>query len=69
MEMIVLKKTLDDIKTELESAEKEILFLNRFKIQAEAKFLAIEEAINNSLTGRIGKHRTMKYIKRILEAK
>lgn len=66
--MIVLKKTLDDIKKELESAEGEIAFLNRFKLQAEAKFLAIEEAINNSLDGRIGKHRTMKYIKRILEA-
>ena len=66
--MIVLKKTLDDVKDELELAEGEILFLNRFKLQAEAKFIAIEEAINNSLDGRIGKHRTMKYIKRILEA-
>jgi len=66
--MIVLKKTLDSIKTELESAEEEIAFLTRFKLQTESKFLAIEEAINNSLDGRIGKHRTMKYIKRILEA-
>jgi len=66
--MIVLKKTLDSIKTELESAEEEIAFLTQFKLQAESKFLAIEEAIDNSLTGRIGKHRTMKYIKRILEA-
>ena len=67
--MIVLKKTLDDVKKELDSAEKEIAFFAQFKLQAEAKFLAIEEAINNSLDGRIGKHRTMKYIKRILEAK
>jgi chaperonin cofactor prefoldin len=66
--MIVLKKTLDDVKKELELVEEEILFLNRSKLQAESKFIAIEEAINNSLDGRIGKHRTMKYIKRILEA-
>jgi hypothetical protein len=66
--MIVLKKTLDGVKKELELVEEEILFLNRSKLQAESKFIAIEEAINNSLDGRIGKHRTMKYIKRILEA-
>jgi chaperonin cofactor prefoldin len=66
--MIVLKKTLDGVKKELELVEGEILFLNRSKLQAESKFIAIEEAINNSLDGRIGKHRTMKYIKRILEA-
>ena len=66
--MIVLKKTLDKIKTELKSAEEEIAFLTQFKLQAESKFLAIEESVDNSLTGRIGKHRTMKYIKRILEA-
>ena len=66
--MIVLKKTLDDVKKELDSAEEEIAFLTQFKLQTESKFLAIEEAIDNSLTGRIGKHRTMKYIKRILEA-
>lgn len=66
--MIVLKKTLDNVKKELESVEGEMLFLNRFKLQAESKFLAIEEAINNSIDGRIGKHRTMKYIQRILEA-
>ena len=66
--MIVLKKTLDDVKKELDSAEEEIAFLAQFKFQANAKFLAIEESINNSLEGRIGKHRTMKYIKRILEA-
>ena len=66
--MIVLKKTLDGVKEELELVEEEILFLNRSKLQAESKFIAIEEAINNSLDGRIGKHRTMKYIKRILEA-
>jgi hypothetical protein len=66
--MIVLKKTFDGVKKELELVEEEILFLNRSKLQAESKFIAIEEAINNSLDGRIGKHRTMKYIKRILEA-
>ena len=66
--MIVLKKTLNDVKEKLESAEEEIAFLSQFKIQAESKFLTIEEAINNSLDGRIGKHRTMKYLKRILEA-
>ena len=65
--MIVLKKTLDDIKKELESAEGEIAFLTQFKLQAESKFLAIEEAIDKSLSGQIGKGRVMKYIKKLLE--
>lgn len=64
--MIVLKSTLNAVKKELKSAKEEIAFLNQFRLQAESKFHAIEESIGKSLTGQVGKGRTMKYIKTVL---
>ena len=64
--MIVLKKTLNDVKEKLESAEEEIAFLSRFKLDAESKILAIENAVKDSLNGKIGKARAMKSILSLL---
>jgi len=65
--VIVLKKTLEKVKAELKSAEEKIAFLSQSRLRYRAKFRAIENSIDQSMSGKIGKHRTMKYIKTLLE--